>query len=71
MSRLYQQMGSDTNKGRRTQTGNNHLFYEAFYGSKTNSKTAVRIWIDYEEGREMPYIRIDLPEGIDLYLNQE
>ena len=69
MSRLYAWIEND--KGQeRTLRGNERIEARINYGSKTDSKLAVRVIVTWDIGEERPKVHVELAELLkDLKLN--
>lgn len=58
MSRLYLKGKSDTRLTNITSTANQELTLEVYYGSKNNSKLALRVEVFYPKDFDTPTIKI-------------
>lgn len=65
MARLYAWLENDTGS-ERTLMGNVELRTVINYGSKKDSKLAVKAVVLYAEGEEKPTVRIIAPVGIPI-----
>jgi len=69
MSRLYAWIESDTRKTELTTEGHGFINARINYGSKKDSKPAVRLSVVWDETKDKPMIIIETAKGLRLTVN--
>jgi len=70
MSRLYAWIGSDTRKTILTTRGNKYIGVTINYGSKHDSKIAIRVLVEYPKNEGIPHIHLKTPKNVKVYTHE-